>query len=107
MKGLGELANLVKQAQEMQKRLAELQNELEREEVTAAAGGGMITITMNGKQKVVRIKIDPEVVNPNEVTMLEDLMLVAINEAQDRVQELVKSRMSSMTGGISLPGLGL
>jgi nucleoid-associated protein EbfC len=107
MKGLGDLANLVKQAQEMQKRLAELQNELEREEITAAAGGGMISVTMNGKQKVIRIKIDPEVVNPSDVAMLEDLILVAINEAQDRVQELVKGRMGAMTGGISLPGLGL
>jgi len=105
MKGLGDIANMVKQAQQMQKRLAELQEELEREQITASSGGGMVTVTLNGKQKIVAIKIDPEVISPDDVTMLEDLITVAINEAQDRVQELVKNRMTSLTGGISIPGL--
>jgi len=105
LKGLGNLANIMKQAQQMQKRLAELQEELEREQVTATAGGGMVTVTMNGKQKIVGIKIDKEVVNPEEISLLEDLILVAMNEAQDRVQEMVKSRMTSMTGDLSIPGL--
>ncbi|RJP19313.1 MAG: YbaB/EbfC family nucleoid-associated protein [Candidatus Omnitrophota bacterium] len=108
MKGLGNLGNLAsmfKQAQQMQQRLAEVQEELEREEISASSGGGMVNITMNGKQKVTAIKIEPEVVNPDDVQMLEDLLLIAINEAQDRVQELVKERMTALTGGINIPGI--
>ena len=105
MKGLGNLANMMKQAQQMQQKMREIQEELEREEVSAGAGGGMVTVTMNGKQKISSIKIDPTVVNPDDIAMLEDLILVAINEAQDRVQELVKERMSSLTGGLPIPGL--
>jgi len=106
MKGLGNfsnIANLMKQAQGMQKRLAELKDELEREEVRASSGGGMVTGSMNGKQKLTSIKIDPTVMNPDDAAMLEDLILVAVNEAQDRVQEMVKERMMSITGGIPLP----
>lgn len=105
MKGLGNIANLMKQAQQMQKRLGDMKEELEKESITASSGGGMVTVTMNGKQKVTAIKIDPEVFKADDVQMLEDLVLVAINEAQDRVQEMVKEKMASMTGGISIPGL--
>lgn len=105
MKGLGNIANLMKQAQQMQKRLGDMKEELEKETVTATSGGGMVTVVMNGKQKVNSIKIDPEVFKADDVQMLEDLILVAINEAQDRVQEMVKEKMASMTGGISIPGL--
>lgn len=105
MKGLGNIANLMKQAQQMQQKLGEMQNQLEHETVTASSGGGMVTVTMNGKQKVTAIKIDPEVIKAEDAAMLEDLILVAINEAQDRVQEMVKSRMGDLTGGFSIPGL--
>lgn len=108
MKGLGNLgniANLIKQAQGMQKKLAEMREELARQEVSASAGGGMVTVTMNGQQKIVSIKIDPSIVNPEDVAMIEDLVMVACNEAQDRVQEMVKERMSELTGGIPIPGL--
>ncbi len=108
MKGLGNLGNIasmVKQAQQMQKKLGEVQEELEREEITVSSGGGMVTVKMNGKQKVTDIKIEPAVVNPEDIQMLEDLILVAMNEAQDRVQEMVKERMTALTGGLSIPGI--
>lgn len=108
MKGLGNLgniANLMKQAQQMQQKLAEVQDDLERQTVTASSGGGMVTVTMNGKQKITAIKISPDILNPNEVDMVQDLVLIAVNEAQNRVQELVKEQMASVTGGISIPGL--
>lgn len=110
MKGLGNLgniANLMKQAQGMQKRLSELKDELENEQASASSGGGMVTVTMNGKQKLISLKIDPTVVSPEDTAMLEDLILVAINEAQDRIQDLVKERMASITGGLPIPGLDL
>lgn len=108
MKGLGNfgnIANMVKQAQQMQQKLTSMQEELERETVTATSGGGMVTVTMNGKQKLISLKIEKEIVNPEDVGMLEDLVLVAINEAQDRVQAMVKDRMTSLTGGIAIPGI--
>jgi len=108
MKGLGNLgniANMMKQAQQMQQKMGELKEELEREEISASSGGGMITVTMNGKQKLTKIKIEPDIVNADDTAMLEDLILVAINEAQDRVQEMVKERMTSITGGIPIPGI--
>ncbi len=108
MKGLGNLgnlANLMKQAQGFQQKLADLKEELEKEEVSASSGGGMVTVTMNGKQKVRSIRIDPALVKPEDTGMLEDLILVAINEAQDRVQEMVKERMTALTGGLPLPSI--
>jgi len=105
MKGLGNLANMLKQAHSMQQRLAEIQQELENEEVSTSSGGGMVTVTMNGKQKITSIKIDPEIVNKDDVAMLEDLVAAAVNETQNRVQELVKERMTSLTGGLSIPGI--
>lgn len=108
MKGfgnLGNIGNIMKQAQGMQQRMQEIQEELEREQVTASSGGGMVQVTMNGKQKLISMKIDPELMKPEDATMLEDLIVMAMNEAQDRVQELVKERMMSLTGGIPIPGI--
>lgn len=97
------IANLMKQAQGIQQKLAEMKDELEKEQVSASSGGGMVTISMSGKQKLISVRIDPTVVNPDDVNMLEDLILVAFNEAQDRVQAMVKERMTALTGGIPLP----
>jgi DNA-binding YbaB/EbfC family protein len=105
MKGLGNIANLMKQAQQMQQKMAEMQEDLEQQHVTASAGGGMVNVTMNGKQKIISLTISREIVDPNEIDMLQDLILIAVNEAQERAQELMKSRMSELTGGISIPGL--
>lgn len=103
--GLGNMASLMGKAKEFQQKMEEFQRELEKEEVSASAGGGMVTVTMNGKQKMVKIEIDPELMKPEDAKMVEDLILIATNEAQDRVQELVKEKMSSLTGGLPIPGL--
>ncbi|MDP8243865.1 MAG: YbaB/EbfC family nucleoid-associated protein [Candidatus Hinthialibacter antarcticus] len=105
MKGLGNIGNLFAQAKQMQQKMADIQAELERESVTGSAGGGMVQVTMNGKQKITAIKIEPDIVDPSDLSMLEDLIVVAVNEAQDRVQEVVKERMTSLTGGIDIPGI--
>ena len=108
MKGLGNLANMgqmLKQAQQMQKRMGELQEELAGQTTTGTAGGGLVTITMNGQFHVTEVKIDPEVVKPDDIGLLEDLLLVAYNDAQARVQEEVKSKMAEITGGIQIPGM--
>lgn len=105
MKGLGNIGNLLSQARQMQQRMADIQQELENESVSGSAGGGMVQVTMNGKQKITSIKIDPAAVDPNDLSMVEDLIVVAVNEAQDRVQEVVKERMTSLTGGIDIPGI--
>jgi hypothetical protein len=108
MKGLGNLANLgqmLKQAQEMQSHIADLQQELAGTKMTGSAGGGLVTVTMNGQFQVTEVKIDPEVVNPDDLGLLEDLLLVAFNEAAGRTQEYAKKRMTEITGGFEIPGL--
>jgi len=101
VKGLG---NLMKQAQKFQEKLAQVQEELETIEVEGSSGGGMVTVTANGKQEIVQIKIDPEVVNPDDVEMLEDLILAAVNQARERAQEVSEEKMRDATGGM-LPGM--
>ena len=100
-KGLG---NLMKQAQKFQEKLARVQEELETIEVEGSSGGGMVTVTANGKQEIVGVKIDPEVVNPDDVEMLEDLILAAVNQARERAQEISEEKMRDAAGGM-LPGL--
>jgi len=100
MKNLG---SMLKQAQEMQAKMQEMQAKLESAEVTGSAGGGMVTVTLNGKNVVRRIKIDPKIVNPGEVEMLEDLILAAVNDARAKVEAHVKEEMAKLTGGLQLP----
>ena len=97
--------NILRQAQQMQQRLAKVQQELEHETVEASAGGGAVTVVVNGKQQFQSIKIDPAAVDPQDVAMLEDLVLAAINEAMDKVQQLAAGRMGAITGGMNIPGL--
>jgi nucleoid-associated protein EbfC len=97
--------DMMKQAQVLQEKLARLQEEAGKKTVEATAGGGMVTVVANGKQEILSIKIDPEVVNTNEIEMLQDLILAAVNEARRKAQELVADQMKSMTGGIQIPGL--
>ena len=97
--------NILRQAQQMQQRLAKVQQELEHETVEASAGGGAVTVVVNGKQQFQSIKIDPAAVDPRDVAMLEDLVLAAINEAMDKVQQLAAGRMGAITGGMNIPGL--
>ncbi|TMA09717.1 MAG: YbaB/EbfC family nucleoid-associated protein [Deltaproteobacteria bacterium] len=104
-KGLGGMGNLFKQAQEMQARLAQVQEELARRTVEASAGGGMVRVTVNGQFVCSSVKIDPAVVNPQETEMLEDLILAAFNEGVRRARDMVSEEMSKITGGLKIPGL--
>jgi len=106
--GGGGQANMQKQMQQvqaMQRRMEEVQLELEKKEVEATAGGGAISVTVNGKKEIVAIKIKPEVVDPDDVEMLQDLVMVAANEALRQMEEISQSEMSKLTGGLSIPGL--
>ncbi|MBN1827565.1 MAG: YbaB/EbfC family nucleoid-associated protein [Deltaproteobacteria bacterium] len=98
---------LMKQAQKMQERMLELQQELAFKTVEATAGGGMITAVVNGKHELVSLKIEKEVVDPNDIDMLQDLIVAAVNEGVRKAQEMASEEMSKMTGGfnINLPGL--
>ena len=94
---------ILQQAQEMQGKFQAMQAELQQESVTASAGGGMVTVEANGQGTVRSIKIDPSLVNASDVEMLEDLVLVAVAEAQKKAQELAARAMGNLTGGLNLP----
>ncbi len=94
---------LMQQAQQMQSRLQEIQEELEKRSVSATSGGGMVTVTADGKGQVTSVKIDPAVVNASDVEMLEDLVMVAVREAQKKAADLAKDEMAKLTGGMELP----
>ncbi|MBI2846924.1 MAG: YbaB/EbfC family nucleoid-associated protein [Chloroflexi bacterium] len=95
----------IKQVQELQAKLAKAQEELASLKVEATSGGGAVKVVMDGKQKVLSIKISPEVVNPQDVELLEDMIMAAVNEAQEKSQALISSRLGQITGGLKLPGL--
>lgn len=101
----GAMGDLVRQAQVMQKKMAKLQEEMADRTVDAAAGGGMVTVTATGRQEIKAVKIDPAVVDPSDVAMLEDLVLAAVNEALKQAKEMMESEMSALTGGINIPGM--
>lgn len=100
-----QMQGMMKQAQKLQKKMAKLQEELALKTVEATAGGGMIKVVANGKQQIVSIKIEEEVVDPEDVEMLQDLVLAAINDALAKSQEMVNSQMGKLTGGMNIPGL--
>src|SRR5512143_818583 len=102
MKGMGDM---MKQAQKLQARMLKMQEELSERTVESAVGGGMIKVVANGRQQVVSIRIEKEVVNPEDVEMLQDLVLAAVNDALAKSQEMVSSEMGKLTGGLKLPGL--
>ncbi len=96
---------MLRQAQQMQERLARLQEELAEKTVEASAGGGMVTVTVNGKQEVLSVRIEREVISPDEADLLQDLVRAAVNEALSRSREMIAAEMTKITGGIRLPGL--
>ena len=104
MKGFG---NMMKEAQKHQQQMAALQEEVGKRKVDATAGGGMVTVEANGKQELVSIKIDPEVINKDDAQMLEDLVLAACNEALRKSRELVQQELGKLTGGLKIPGMGM
>ena len=102
MKGMG---NMMKEAQKLQARMLKMQEELAEKTVESAVGGGMIKVVATGRNQVVSIRIEKEVVNPEDVEMLQDLILAAVNDALSKSQEMVAAQMSKLTGGLNLPGL--
>ncbi len=102
----GNIGNLMKQAQKMQKDMEKLQDELQERTVEATAGGGAITVIATGKKEIKEINIKPDVVDPDDVEMLQDLILAAVNEAIRKAEEMVNSEMGKITGGLGgIPGL--
>jgi hypothetical protein len=102
MKGMNDL---VRQAQLMQKKMAKLQEEMADKTVEATAGGGMVSVEVNGSQEITKIAIDKSVVDPEDVEMLQDLVLAAVNEAVRKSKDMVQSEMSQITGGMNIPGM--
>jgi len=102
MKGFNQM---MKQAQEMQAKVLKVQKEVESQTVEAEAGGGMVKVVASGKQRIVEIKIDPEVVNPEDIEMLQDLVIAAVNKAMDNAQEMVAQAINKATGNLKIPGL--
>jgi hypothetical protein len=96
---------LLKQAQEMQGRIAKIQEELGQKTVEGSAGGGMVQVTVNGQFNLITVKIEPSVINPTEKEMLEDLIAAAVNDAMRKAREMVSTEMSKITGGFKIPGL--
>lgn len=97
--------NIMKQAKKMQEKIASIQAELGSKTVEATAGGGMVTVVVNGKFELLSLKIDKEVVNPEDVDMLQDLIIAAVNEGIRKAQEMATAEMSKITGGFNIPGL--
>ncbi len=95
----------MRQAQELQARLAKVQEELAQATIEATSGGGAVKVTVNGQQEVQSVKISPEAINPDDVELLEDLVLAAINEAMTKSKELAAERLGKITGGLKIPGL--
>jgi DNA-binding YbaB/EbfC family protein len=102
MKGM---ANMMKQAQKLQSQMLKLQEELAEKTVESSSGGGMVKVVANGRQQIVSIQIEKEVVDPEDVEMLQDLVLAAVNDALAKAQEMASSEMGKLTGGLNIPGL--
>ena len=101
-KGMG---NMLKQAQQLQSKIFKLQEEMADKTVEASVGGGMVKVTANGKQQLVSVHIEPEVVNPEDLQMLQDLIVSGANEALKKAQDMVSEEMNKLTGGFNIPGL--
>jgi hypothetical protein len=102
---LANFQNIIKQAQQMQAKMMKLQEELASRTVEASAGGGMVTAVVNGKHELVSLKVEKDVVNPDDVEMLQDLIVAAVNEAVRKAQEMAQAEMAKLTGGLQIPGL--
>ncbi|NLU36620.1 MAG: YbaB/EbfC family nucleoid-associated protein [Clostridiales bacterium] len=97
--------NLMKQAKKMQEQMMKVQQELEEKTVEASVGGGVVTVVANGKKEILEINIKPEVVDPDDVEMLQDLIIAAVNEATRKADEMIQNEMGKLTGGMGMPGL--
>lgn len=97
--------NMMKEIEKLQKQMEEAQEKVDNLEVTASAGGGIVEVTVNGKNEVKNVKIDPEALDPEDVEMLEDMILVCVNDALNQVKEKSENEMGKLTGGLNIPGL--
>ena len=100
-----DMNEIMRKAQQMQQKLSEVQNDLAGKSVTASVGGGMVSVTVNGKNELLSIQIDKEVINPDDQAMLQDLIVSAVNEAIRKAQDMTKEEMRKITGGINIPGI--
>jgi nucleoid-associated protein EbfC len=100
---MADFSKILEQAQQMQGRLEKVQEQLERMSVTGSSGGGMVTVEADGKGQITKVRVDPSIVSASDVEMLEDLLLVALREAQQKSADLAKEEMSKLTGGLGLP----
>lgn len=105
MKNMGNMNKLMKQVQKMQQDMTKLQEELQEKTVEATAGGGVVKVVASGKKQIVSIDINPEVVDPDDVEMLQDLIMAATNEALQKAEDMVAEEMGKLTGGLNMPGL--
>lgn len=101
----GNMGKMMKQVQKMQADMAKMQEELANKTVEATSGGGMVKVVANGKQEIISIEINPEAVDPEDVEMLQDMVVAAVNEALRTSQEMVAGEMKKITGGMNIPGL--
>ncbi|RLQ90021.1 YbaB/EbfC family nucleoid-associated protein [Falsibacillus albus] len=104
MRGMGNMQNMMKQMQKMQKKMAEAQEELNEKRIEGTAGGGMVTVVISGQKEVLEVNIKEEVVDPDDIEMLQDLVLAATNDAIKQVEELTNKTMGQFTKGLNLPG---
>ncbi len=102
---MNNMSSMMKQAQKLQKKMLKMQEELATKTVEATAGGGMVKVVANGSQKIETITLEREVVDPEDVEMLQDLILAAVNDALNKSQEMVSAQMGKLTGGMNLPGM--
>jgi|LSQX01.2.fsa_nt_gb DNA-binding YbaB/EbfC family protein len=102
--GGGSMSKMLKQAKQMQEQIAKLQEELEKREIESSSGGGAITIKITGKQEVIALKINPDVIDLDDIELLEDIIMAAVNEGIRKSQEMVSSEMAKITGGMKIPG---
>ncbi len=105
MKGMPNMGQLMKQAQQLQTKMAKLQEELGERTVDASAGGGMVNVTVNGRQEIVSIRIEREVIDPEDAEMLQDLILAAVNDGMTRAKNMVNDEMGKLTKGLNIPGI--
>jgi DNA-binding YbaB/EbfC family protein len=105
MKGMPNMGNLMKQAQQFQAKMARLQEELGERTVESSAGGGMVSVVANGRQEIVSIKIETEVIDPDDSEMLQDLILAAVNDALSKAKNMVNEEMGKLTQGLNLPNI--
>ena len=103
--GMGNIQQLMQQAQRMQQQMAQKQAELAEKTVTAQSGGGMVTATVNGAHELVELSIDPDVIDPEDKEMLEDMVVAAVNQAMQQAEEMAQQELGKLTGGMNIPGL--